>query len=191
MSSDVDKKTTHIIMPTDSKMQASRKNYTIKYLLGIALGKWIVSQLWITACVKSGRLVDEMQYEVKGDVEAAQSHVPHLARTTRENKGPLLFDSISVVCFGEFNAAITRDQVCHLVQYCGGHIIDFGNEFFKATSAMTDLVIICDSSLSQKTELQIKDLCERYNTFPVSVEWITDSIANYQLQDIEEYRMDI
>ncbi len=29
----------------DSKMQANRKNYTIKYLLGIALGKWIVSQL--------------------------------------------------------------------------------------------------------------------------------------------------
>ncbi|XP_028395989.1 breast cancer type 1 susceptibility protein homolog [Dendronephthya gigantea] len=190
VSSDVSEETTHLIMPTDSKMHASRKNYTIKYLLGVALGKWIVSQLWLAACVKSGQLVDEKRFEVKGDVEAAQSHVPNLARTTRENKDPLLFDGISVVCFGEFNGAISQGQIGQLVQYCGGEVID-NQEFIKHRPPVFDLIVICDTILSQRTGLQIKDLCKRHRTFPVSSEWITDSVANYQLQDIEEYRMDI
>lgn len=188
LTGDLTSETTHVIMPTDSKMYASRKNYTIKYLLGVALGKRIMSQLWLTACVKSGCLVNERLYEVKGDPEAAQSHVPNLARTTRETKGAVLFDGVSVVCFGDFSGAISKFHITQLVQFCGGQIINSKKE--AASKKVSDLVVIVDPVISKQTTLLVKDFCETFNTFPVSAEWVTDSIANYQLQDIEEYRLD-
>ena len=41
---------------------------TLKLMQGIADGKWIVSEAWAAACVRSLSRVDEAEYELKGYV---------------------------------------------------------------------------------------------------------------------------
>ncbi|PFX30426.1 Breast cancer type 1 susceptibility protein-like [Stylophora pistillata] len=110
LASEFNSKTTHVIMATDENMQVTRHSYTMKYLLGLALGKWIVSHHWITACVAAKTLVAEADYEVKGDADLGQSSIPCLARTARSNKEALLFEDFHVLCFGKFGAAVAKGE---------------------------------------------------------------------------------
>ncbi|KAJ9552244.1 hypothetical protein OSB04_016289 [Centaurea solstitialis] len=55
---------THVVAAVDSKGACTR---TLKVLMAILNGKWIVTVEWVKACVKAGRVVDEEPYEVQLD----------------------------------------------------------------------------------------------------------------------------
>lgn len=46
-------------------MHASRR--TLKYMMGILHGTWIVGDSWVAACAAAGNPVPEDSHEVKGD----------------------------------------------------------------------------------------------------------------------------
>eukprot|EP01029_Cantina_marsupialis_P018403 TRINITY_DN4222_c1_g2_i2.p1 TRINITY_DN4222_c1_g2~~TRINITY_DN4222_c1_g2_i2.p1 ORF type:complete len:646 (+),score=171.00 TRINITY_DN4222_c1_g2_i2:450-2387(+) len=57
----------YVITNTDTKGRCKR---TAKYLNGVALGKWILSQRWIRDCDSSGKLLPPNKYEIKGDKQS-------------------------------------------------------------------------------------------------------------------------
>ena len=57
---------THVIAATNSAGMGTKR--TLKLMQGIADGKWIVSEAWAAACVRSLSRVDEAEYELKGYV---------------------------------------------------------------------------------------------------------------------------
>lgn len=91
---------THVIVETTESDTAGR---TLKYLLGVAHKKWIVSYRWVTDCMSEGKLLPEEKYEaVDSDTE------PGPRRSRLSKKG--LFDDFAFVCMEPF-AEITVEQL--------------------------------------------------------------------------------
>ncbi|XP_021537334.1 breast cancer type 1 susceptibility protein isoform X3 [Neomonachus schauinslandi] len=97
LTNQISEETTHVIMKTDAEFVCER---TLKYFLGIAGGKWIVSYFWVTQCIKERKMLDEHDFEVIGDVVNGRNHQgPKRARESRDRK---IFRGLEVCCYGPF-----------------------------------------------------------------------------------------
>ncbi|XP_078377813.1 LOW QUALITY PROTEIN: uncharacterized protein LOC144660966 [Oculina patagonica] len=190
LASEFNNRTSHVIMTTDENMQVTRHSYTMKYLMGLALGKWIVSHYWIAACIQAKALVAEADYEVKGDSGLGQASIPRLARTARsDEEDTLLFEDFGVLCYGEFSAAVTKEQLSQLLKFCGASVY-VDTEILKMMQKDRRKVVVIDKETRNNVD-DINAICRQLNTKPVSLEWVTDSIANYKVQDFKDYIMEM
>ncbi|EDO49384.1 predicted protein [Nematostella vectensis] len=190
VASEFNKKTTHVIMATDERFRISKTSYTMKYLMGLALGKWIVSHHWVTACIKAKALLPEDQYEVKGDHELGQSHIPRVARQARRKQRPLLLCNYNALCLDEFHGSVSKAQLYQLLHFCGANICSSTEELTGYQDQHPDVrsVLIIDKEDCQSLEA-ITGLARVLNIPAVTVEWVTDSIANFSAQDFEVYHV--
>jgi hypothetical protein len=69
--------TTHVICKTDENRMATR---TVKFLLGVTAGKWVVDYHWVEDCLKQSQLLPEDYYEVAGDTGSKSQGGPKAAR---------------------------------------------------------------------------------------------------------------
>ena len=170
------------------------KARTLKYLLALAAGKWIVSPQWIRDSTAACRVLPEKKYVVARDAGSYRDGVVEAARHAVHNGGSLLFQDTHVVFVGDFPAPLPRRaEMEQLVQIAGGRsssvrhmaaLLARGASGCERGSERR--IVVCGTSEEKEAALsKYKSVLSPQDTF-VLPKFVIDSVANYQLQDVHD-----
>ncbi|XP_032093789.1 breast cancer type 1 susceptibility protein [Thamnophis elegans] len=170
--------TTHLIMKTDEDLVCER---TLKYFIGVAAQKWVLSYQWIIHSLEAGRVHKEEDFEVRGDVINGRNHQgPKRARESPVGK---LFQGLEICCYGPFTDMLP-EHLEWIVQLCGASLVKQPHLFTHATDSIAVIVVQPDAWTEETTCQALPLQC---STPVVSREWVLDSVACYQCQPFSDY----
>ncbi|XP_030076985.1 breast cancer type 1 susceptibility protein [Microcaecilia unicolor] len=170
--------TTHVIMKTDAELVCER---TLKYFLGIAGRKWVVSYQWIVQCFKEGKILNESDFEVRGDVINGRQH--RGPRKARQATDRTLFMDFEICCSGPF----TDMSIKHLewmVELCGASVVKEPHLFTQKPTLTKLIVVQPDAAPEDRDYKAIQQQC---GAVVVTREWVLDSVACYECQKFDTY----
>ncbi|XP_032934593.1 breast cancer type 1 susceptibility protein homolog isoform X2 [Catharus ustulatus] len=180
LSNHITEGTTHVIMKTDKELVCER---TLKYFLGIAGGKWVVSYQWIIQSFKEGRILDEENFEVRGDVINGRNHQgPKRARQALTEK---IFKDFEICCCGPFTD-MTTEHLEWMVELCGASVVK-QPDLFSHTANSTAVVVVQPDAW--KENMDFRAIQQQSRVALVTREWVLDSVACYQCQELGAYLM--
>ncbi|XP_075702767.1 breast cancer type 1 susceptibility protein [Rhinoderma darwinii] len=174
-SSQITESSTHIIMKTDEQFVCER---TLKYFLGIAGRKWVVSYEWIVQSFREGRILDEYDFEVKGDVINGRNH--RGPRRSRLGSDGLLLEEFEICCPGSFKD-MTKDDLEWMASLCGASVAHDPSQF-EHKSGTTSLVVVQPDKETDYAAMRKRNQC-----LVITREWLLDSVSNYKLQAFDSY----
>ncbi|OIV95749.1 hypothetical protein TanjilG_05297 [Lupinus angustifolius] len=189
-----DSSVTHVIASTDENGACRR---TLKVLLGILEGKWILNIDWIKACMKEMGPVDEGRYEINVDIHGIKDG-PRLGRLRVLNKQPKLFNGYTFYFMGHFEPSY-KGYLQDLVIAAGGNILHrkpvsadqetmFPDMHLYQTLIIYSLELPGKCSPSKKDKILNQRLCDSEavasstGSKVASNTWILNSIAACKLQ---------
>ncbi|XP_052050634.1 breast cancer type 1 susceptibility protein isoform X2 [Apodemus sylvaticus] len=173
----ITEETTHVIIKTDAEFVCER---TLKYFLGIAGGKWIVSYSWVIQSIQERKLLNVHEFEVKGDVVTGRNHQgPRRSRESREK----LFKGLQVYCCEPFTN-MPKDELERMLQLCGASVVKELPSLTHDTGAYP-VVIVQPSAWTEDNNCpDIGQLCKARL---VVWDWVLDSISVYRCRDLDAY----
>ncbi|NXO52696.1 BRCA1 protein, partial [Aramus guarauna] len=178
LSNHITKGTTHVIMKTDEELVCER---TLKYFLGIAGRKWVVSYQWVVQSFKEGRILDEENFEVRGDVINGRNHQgPKRARQSLTEK---IFKDFEICCYGPFTDMTTEHQEW-MVELCGASVVKQLHLFTHTTNSTAVVVVQPDAWMES---MDYRAIQQKNNVAMVTREWVLDSVACYERQEFDAY----
>ncbi|NWX09683.1 BRCA1 protein, partial [Caloenas nicobarica] len=170
--------TTHVIMKTDKELVCER---TLKYFLGIAGRKWVISYQWVIQSFKEGRILDEENFEVRGDVINGRNHQgPRRARQALTDK---IFKDFEICCYGPFTDMAT-EHLEWMVELCGASVVKQPH-LFTRTRNSTAVVVVQPDAWMEDTDYGV--IQQKTNVAMVTREWVLDSVACYKCQELDTY----
>nr|CAB3461012.1 unnamed protein product [Digitaria exilis] len=186
---------THVIASTDLSGACKR---TLKFLMAILHGKWVVSIDWAKTCMEHMEPVAEVRFEVIADVHGTREG-PRLGRQRVVNMQPKLFDGIQLYLHGDYTKSY-RGYLQDLVVAAGGTVLHrkpVSRDKQKLLDNGSLILIVYSVENQDKVKPKSKDgatagrsqadahaLACASGGKVVGSAWITDSIAACNLQPL-------
>ncbi|KAH6811408.1 breast cancer associated RING 1 [Perilla frutescens var. frutescens] len=182
---------THLVAATDSNGACSR---TLKLLMAILNGKWVLSIDWIKACVEAKHPVDEEPYEVNLDNHGFRDG-PRTGRLRASKNAPKLFEGLSFYFNGDFITSYKSDLI-DLVGVGGGTIIESMDHLVAERHSLEDIsttLVVYNrdhpqgctaeeaSFVLSKRVVEAEDVARSIDARVVPHTWILESIAACQI----------
>ncbi len=162
---------THIIVQLDEENCAQR---TLKFLFGVANGKWIVGVDWVHQSIRETRIIDEEPFEALDmDGESGPRRARQISRTNK------LFEAFEFCCQEPFTD-VTVDQLRQLLELCGAATVSNPVELTKSRRHAM-IIVQTDDSVGLEVQRKAVNWFERLQILSVSREWVLDCLAAYQL----------
>ncbi|XP_010291235.1 PREDICTED: breast cancer type 1 susceptibility protein [Phaethon lepturus] len=178
LSNHITEGTTHVVMKTDKELVCER---TLKYFLGIAGRKWVVSYQWVIQSFKEGRILDEEDFEVRGDVINGRNHQgPKRARQSLTEK---IFKDFEICCYGPFTD-MTTEHLEWMVELCGASVVKQVHLFTHKTNSNAVVVVQPDAWMEN---MDYRAIQQKNSVAMVIREWVLDSVACYKCQEFDGY----
>ncbi|XP_027661571.2 breast cancer type 1 susceptibility protein isoform X4 [Falco cherrug] len=178
LSNHITEGTTHVIIKTDQELVCER---TLKYFLGIAGRKWVVSYQWVIQSFTEGRILNEEDFEVRGDVINGRNHQgPRRARQSLTEK---IFKDFEICCYGPF-IDMTTEHLEWMVELCGATVVKQPH-LFSHTANSTAVVVVQPDAWMENTDYRA--IQRKNNVAMVTREWVLDSVACYECQELDAY----
>jgi hypothetical protein len=164
---------THVIVNTSNGDQAQR---TVKYLLGILNGCWIVSEKWIMQSVQLKQWAPCRDSEIQSDVRTTAIGAPTRSRLAGARR---LLANVRVHLVGSF-VGPSEEEVIQLVQFGGGAVLPL------PAAPPLQAILVAPQQLSSA---EVTDIFFTYQCHPISVEWLLDSVSHYFVQPYKNYEI--
>ncbi|CAN7109352.1 unnamed protein product [Brassica rapa subsp. narinosa] len=173
---------THIIASINDNGACKR---TLKFMMGVLEGKWILSIDWIKACMNNREYVTEEPYEISIDVHGTRQG-PYIGRQRALDKEPKLFNGLKFYIMGDFELAY-KGYLQDMIVAAGGTILRRRPIADDDSEASTIIVFNVEPS-KQKTLTQrrydAEALAKSSTARAASSSWVLDSIAGCQILDL-------
>uniref|UniRef100_A0A0E0PBI1 RING-type E3 ubiquitin transferase BRCA1 n=1 Tax=Oryza rufipogon TaxID=4529 RepID=A0A0E0PBI1_ORYRU len=173
---------THVIANTDERGACAR---TLKVLMAILAGKWILNINWLKACMEAKEPVPEEPYEISSDVHGSFDG-PRMGRLRAMQNAPHLFAGLTFYFSGHFmpNYKVHLED---LITAAGGSILD------KADLSSTSLIIYSMeppqgsdpdtlNEVIRKRKAEAEELAATIGSRAVPHTCVLDSIASCTVQ---------
>ncbi|KAK6286497.1 hypothetical protein POUND7_012676 [Theobroma cacao] len=184
---------THVIASTDENGACTR---TLKVLMAISNGKWVLKMDWIKACMKAIHPVNEEPYEVILDNHGC-SDGPKTGRLRALDNGPKLFDGFRFYFVGDFVSGYKED-LQNLVVAAGGTVLRIMEELLEQNNGdqavQTRMIVVYNLDAPKGSELgeevsiiwqrvnEAQDLATKIGGLVIGHTWLLESVAAYKLQ---------
>ncbi|KAG7542072.1 Zinc finger RING-type [Arabidopsis thaliana x Arabidopsis arenosa] len=173
---------THVIASINENGACKR---TLKFMMAILEGKWILTIDWIKACMKNTKYVSEEPYEITMDVHGIREG-PHLGRQRALKKKPKLFNGLKFYIMGDFELAY-KGYLQDLIVAAGGTILRRRPVSSDDNEASTIVVFSVEPSKKKTLTQRRSDaeaLAKSARARAASSSWVLDSIAGCQILDL-------
>lgn len=167
---------THVIVKVVGQRNTAEK--TLKYLQGIAYGKWIVSIDWVNDSLQRKELLNEDKYEVVDNLTLEEG--PKKSRLRTKN----IFEGFICLCQGPFNDVSVADY-SDLLIHMGATILQKMEDFINYNNNNNKKIIIlqCD----HWDDDVIRNWFLRTKAVPVEQEWLVECISQYKVISLFDY----
>ncbi|KAH7517420.1 BRCA1-associated RING domain protein 1 isoform X2 [Ziziphus jujuba] len=183
---------THMIAATDENGACTR---TLKVLMAILNGRWILKFDWIKACMEAMHHVDEEPYEVGLDNYGCCDG-PKTGRLRALDNAPKLFNGLNFYFAGDFVLSYKED-IKDLVRAAGGTVLPSMEEVVAQScneSSKTLVVYNIDPpegcKLGEEVSIlwqrlsEAADIANKTGSQVIGHTWLLESIAGCKLQSI-------
>ncbi|CAN0897605.1 BRCA1-associated RING domain protein 1 [Linum grandiflorum] len=184
---------THVIASTNTSGACTR---TLKVLMAILNGKWVLTIDWIKACMESKCPVGEEPYELRYDNHGSTDG-PRSGRLRALHNTPKLFQQFHFYLSGDFVPGYKKD-LQNLIVAAGGAIWGSKEEMLEKKSiqgdATTLVVYNLDPPPGSKLEEEVsvlwgrmndaQDIAAKLGSQVIGHTWLLESIAAYKLQPL-------
>ncbi|XP_022758493.1 BRCA1-associated RING domain protein 1-like isoform X2 [Durio zibethinus] len=185
---------THVIASTDENGACTR---TLKVLMAISNGKWVLKINWIKECMKAMCPVNEEPYEISLDNHGCCDG-PKTGRLRALDNAPKLFDSLNFYFVGDFVSGYKED-LQNLVVAAGGAVLRrMEEELVEQNSGdqavQTRMIVVYNLDVPRGSELgeevsiiwqrvgEAQDLATKIGGQVIGHTWLLESIAAHKLQ---------
>ncbi|KAL4368930.1 hypothetical protein GQ457_05G003490 [Hibiscus cannabinus] len=185
---------THVIASMDRTGACTR---TLKVLMAISNGKWVLNINWIKECMKAMHHLNEEPYEVSLDNHGCCDG-PKTGRLRALDNAPKLFDGFNFYFVGDFVSGYKED-LQNLVDTAGGTVLRRMEELIEHNNGgdqtiQTKMVVVYNLDAPQGFELgeevsiiwqrvsEAQDLATKIGGQVIGHTWLLESIAACKLQ---------